>query len=60
MSMTRKYDGMTVNERLFVAKKIDEFDKAVNEKDRIKVISILQSVELTESSIYPILVSLGL
>ena len=57
--MTRKYDGMTVNERLFVAKKIDEFDKAVNEKDRIKVISILQSVELTESSIYPILVSLG-
>lgn len=58
--MTKKYDGMTVNERLFVAKKIDEFDKAVNEKDRIKVISILQSVELTESSIYPILVSLGL
>ena len=58
--MTRKYDGMTVNERLFVAKKIDEFDKAVNEKDRIKVIFILQSVELTESSIYPILVSLGL
>lgn len=58
--MTRKYDGMTVNERLFVAKKIDEFDKAVNEKDRIMVISILQSVELTESSIYPILVSLGL
>lgn len=58
--MIRKYDGMTVNERLFVAKKIDEFDKAVNEKDRIKVISILQSVELTESSIYPILVSLGL
>lgn len=58
--MTRKYDGMTVNERLFVAKKIDEFDKTVNEKDRIKVISILQSVELTESSIYPILVSLGL
>ena len=58
--MTRKYDGMTVNEKLFVAKKIDEFDKAVNEKDRIKVISILQSVELTESSIYPILVSLGL
>ena len=58
--MKRKYDGMTVNERLLVAKKIDEFDKAVNEKDRIKVISILQSVELTESSIYPILVSLGL
>ena len=58
--MTKKYDGMTANERLFVAKKIDEFDKAVNEKDRIKVISILQSVELTESSIYPILVSLGL
>ena len=58
--MTRKYDGMTVNERLFVAEKIDEFDKAVNEKDRIKVISILQSVELTEFSIYPILVSLGL
>ena len=57
--MTRKYDGMTVNERLFVAKKIDEFDKAVNEKDRIKVISILQSVELTESSIYPILVRLN-
>jgi hypothetical protein len=58
--MIRKYDGMTVNERLFVAKKIDEFDQAVNERDRRKVISILQSVELTESSIYSILSSLGL
>ena len=58
--MTRKYDGITINERLFVAKKIDEFDKAINEKDKIKVISILQNIELTESSIYPILVSLGL
>lgn len=51
---------MTVNERLFVAKKIDEFDQAVNERDRRKVISILESVELTESSIYSILSSLGL
>ena len=58
--MTRKYDGITINERLFVAKKIDEFDKAINEKDKIKVISILQNIELTKSSIYPILVSLGL
>ncbi|WP_169447814.1 hypothetical protein [Prevotella denticola] len=58
--MIKKYDGTTVNERLFVAKKIDEFDQAVNERDRRKVISILQSVELTESSIYSILSSLGL
>lgn len=58
--MIKKYDGMTVNERLFVEKKIDEFDQAVNERDRRKVTSILESVELTESLIYSILSSLDL
>ncbi|MBS1528717.1 MAG: hypothetical protein JSU01_00295 [Bacteroidetes bacterium] len=53
--MDDKYRGMTVNERLFVSGLMDEFDKAVEEKDVDKVISILKEVELTEGNIYPIL-----
>ncbi|WP_410220751.1 hypothetical protein [Pedobacter sp.] len=58
--MENKYLGMTVNERLYVSGQIEEFDKAVKEKDIDKVISILKSVELNEDSIHPILESLNL
>jgi len=55
-----KYKGMTVNERLYVGGFMDEFDKAVKDKDVDKVRSILKKVELTEPSIKPILESYGL
>ena len=43
-----KYSMMTVNERLYVSGLMDEFDKAVKEKDITKVKAILKSVELNE------------
>jgi len=55
-----KYQGMTVNERLYVSGLMDAFDKAVKEKDIPKVKSILENVELNEESIKPILKALGL
>jgi len=58
--MTTNYLGLTVNERLFVSGSLDEFDKAVNEGDVDKVISILKSVELPDSAIQTILESMGL
>jgi len=48
---------MTVNERLYVSEKMDEFDKAVAEKDVKKIISILRSVELGDENIKAILES---
>ncbi len=55
-----KYKGMTVNERLYVSGLMDEFDKAVKEKDIAKVKAILKSVELNEESVKPILQELGM
>lgn len=55
-----KYKGMTVNERLYVSGYMDEYDKAVKEKDITKIREILQKVELNEKSIKPILEHLGL
>ncbi len=52
--MENKYAGMTVNERLYVSGLMDEFDKAVEEQDVSRIISILDSVELPEESIKPI------
>ena len=46
---------MTVNERLFESGLIDEFDKAVSEKDIAKIVSILKQVELGDSNIDAIL-----
>lgn len=60
MCDTIRYKGMTVNERLYVSGFMDEFDKAVKDKDIDKIKSILKRVELTESSIKPILESYGL
>lgn len=58
--MERKFAGMTVNERLYVSGLMDEFDKAVGERDLGKLRRILSEVELTEESIGPILEQLGL
>lgn len=58
--MDTKYSGMTVNERLYVRGLLDEYDKAVKEKDIAKIKSILEAVNLTPSSIEPILEQLGL
>ena len=51
---------MTVNERLYASGLMDEFDKAVNNKNTHKVKEILKKVELAEDSIKPILESCGL
>lgn len=58
--MEKKYSGMTVNERLYVGGLMDEFDKAVEERDVERIRGILSNVELTEESIKPILEHLGL
>ena len=41
------YGGMTVNERLFTAGLIDEWDKAVLKRDRAGMIEVLMATELT-------------
>jgi hypothetical protein len=44
-----KFGGMTVNERLVVARLIDQWGRAVNSRDRDAMIEILKSVELPET-----------
>jgi hypothetical protein len=51
---------MTVNERIYEAGLLPEFDRAVRDRNTDKVISILKAVELTDLSISPILEQLGL
>lgn len=58
--MGNKYAGMTVNERLYVSGLIEEFDKAVEERNTAEAIRILREVELTDDSIKPILEQLKL
>lgn len=50
-----KYGGMTVNERLYESGQINEFDKAVHDKDIERVKAILKSVELNDVSIQGLL-----
>lgn len=50
-----QYGGMTVNERLVIANKMNEFDDAINSKDIPKITEILRSVELSDSNINAIL-----
>lgn len=57
---SKKYIGMTVNERLYAANLYDKFYEAVEKKNIDKVIAILKEVELTDASIDPILAGLGL
>lgn len=58
--MDNKYDGMTVNERLYVSGLMNEFNKAVIEKDIDTVVSILKRVELSEEDAEPIVKQMGL
>ncbi len=60
MCNNNKYKGMTVNERLYVSGLMEEFDKAIKNKDIDKVKLILKKVGLKEPSIKPILESYGL
>lgn len=52
--------SMTVGERLYVRGLMDQFDKAVEERDIERVRSILSNVGLTDESIGPILETLDL
>jgi molecular chaperone GrpE (heat shock protein) len=58
--MDNKYAGMTVNERLWASGLMDEFERAVREKNTDAAVRILTEVELTEENIKPILVKWGL
>jgi hypothetical protein len=55
-----KFKGMTVHERLYLNGLIKDFDIAVKNKDIKLIIQILSKVELDDTSITPILDSLGL
>jgi len=56
--MSKKYKGMTVNERLYMSGLADKFDLAVQLKNVQQATSILQKVELSHESILEILQSL--
>lgn len=58
--LENKYDGMTVNERLYVSGLMDRFDRCVESKDVKRITEILQKLELDEESINAILRSLKL
>ena len=53
--MCDKYSGMTVNERLYVSGKMEEYDLAVKEKKIEQIKSILKSLNLSEKDIKDIL-----
>jgi molecular chaperone GrpE (heat shock protein) len=58
--MDNKYAGMTVNQRLWASGLMDEFERAIIEKNTDEAIRILTEVELTEENIKPILIKWGL
>lgn len=58
--MCDKYSAMTVNERLVVSGKIDDFDRAVKEENTNEVVFLLREVGLSDESIQPILEKLSL
>lgn len=58
--MEMKYKGLTVNERLYISGLLNEFDRAVEEKSIVEIISILKIVELDDRSIKSILESKNL
>ncbi len=55
-----KYEGMTVNERLYSSGLSNKFDKAVARKNIERVKEILKEVELAESAILDVLETLRL
>jgi hypothetical protein len=50
-----KYEAMTVNERLFVAGLLDDFEHAVRDGDAVALGRILHAVELSDDDISGIL-----
>jgi hypothetical protein len=44
------FDGMTVNERLFVAGLLKEWDAAMNSSDRERMIRLLNEVDLADQA----------
>ena len=55
------YKGMTVNERLFLSGRMDEFDELVLAKDVNGLKAILNEIEITDdSSMCAIIEQLGL
>ena len=55
------YKGMTVNERLFLSGRMDEFDALVRAKDVNGLKALLKDVEITdESNVRVIIEQLGL
>jgi hypothetical protein len=58
--MKDEYGGMTVNERLYVSGLMDQFDKALLEKDKDSLIRILKEVKLNNENINAILESQNL
>lgn len=55
-----KFLSMTVNERLHIAGLLEDYKKAVQERDIKLVISILKQVDLSMENITPILKFEGL
>ena len=59
--MSEKYNGMTVNERLYLGGFMNQFDEFVRTKNVDGIKSILAKVEITdESSVRSIIEGLGL
>ena len=58
--MQFKFSGMTVNERLYVAGLMNEFETCLKQKDFEGINSVLKKVELNEDSIIEIINSLAL
>jgi len=58
--MKSKYSAMTINERLYVSGLSESFDKAVKLQDIAEVIRILRELDLTDTSIKPILEQMNL
>ncbi|SFE34352.1 hypothetical protein SAMN04488131_101432 [Flavobacterium xueshanense] len=58
--MQYKFSGMTVNERLYVAGLMNDFEICLKQKDFEGINSVLKKVELNEDSIIEIINSLKL
>jgi len=43
------YGGMTVNERLYTANTLEQFDAAAEQGDRATMVSLLRAVEISDS-----------
>ncbi|MDR2874526.1 MAG: hypothetical protein LBV44_01170 [Methylobacillus sp.] len=59
--MDKQYEGMTVNERLYISGFMEAFDKAIKENNIVEITDILKKIEIAdESAITAILKNLRL